>query len=507
MRKTKIVAAVAAISLLWMGSSAVLADSVQSPEFVEFEEIEPEKSYEFDMGSSDNAPVVDGTILKNVYLGAYDFSGMTRDEASAFVETHIDELTGHSITLLMDELEVTLSAAELGVLCDYEPSIDEALQYGQTGNVFGRYKIQQDLKQEQAQLGFSYKVDEEVLREVLEEQCEPLNREFMEFDLLRKNGNFVIVDGQSGISLKLEESVQKLSTYFVEKWKAGNARISLVADIQQPKGSREELSRVKDLLGSGSTKYGSSNPNRKANIETGVSKIRGTVLYPGESFSVCDALVPFSEENGYYPAASYANGTTVDSLGGGVCQVSTTFYLALLRAELQIDKRYNHSMTIGYADLAMDAAIAEGSKDLIFSNNLDAPIYVHAYADGSTVYFAIYGEEYRDENRSVRYESETVETTEPAIEITRNYNLPLGKVQKHQSPQTGYYAKLWKITTVDGEETKELVNTSYYVSAPGKYTVGMKTSNKEASDAMWEATEAKDIQKVYQVINTYGSEE
>ena len=87
--------------------------------------------------------------------------------------------------------------------------------------------------------------------------------------------------------------------------------------------------------------------------------INGTVLYPGDEFSANTAMAPFTEANGYYAAGSYVNGQVVDSLGGGVCQISTTLYNAVLRAELEVTMRYNHSMTVGYVDLSADAALAE----------------------------------------------------------------------------------------------------------------------------------------------------
>ena len=94
-------------------------------------------------------------------------------------------------------------------------------------------------------------------------------------------------------------------------------------------------------------------------------------MYPGEQFSVINAITPFTEENGYEEAGSYNQGEVVDSLGGGVCQVATTLYLALIRSELQIDRRSAHSMPVSYVKPAFDAAVAEGSKDLKFTNNTD----------------------------------------------------------------------------------------------------------------------------------------
>ena len=95
-------------------------------------------------------------------------------------------------------------------------------------------------------------------------------------------------------------------------------------------------------------------------MENGCRLINGTTLYPGEEFSTLDKISPFTEANGYYPAGSYLNGMVVDSLGGGICQVSTTLYNAVLLSELEVTQRSNHSMIISYVKPSMDAAIAEG---------------------------------------------------------------------------------------------------------------------------------------------------
>lgn len=108
-----------------------------------------------------------------------------------------------------------------------------------------------------------------------------------------------------------------------------------------------------------------------ANVENGASLINGTLLYPGDSFSVYSKVAPFTADNGYHLAGSYSNGQTVQTYGGGICQVSTTLYNAVLRAELNVTERSNHSMTVHYVPLSADAAISGTDKDLKFTNNLD----------------------------------------------------------------------------------------------------------------------------------------
>ena len=150
---------------------------------------------------------------------------------------------------------------------------------------------------------------------------------------------------------------------------------------------------VKDLMGSFSTSYSSSSADRAKNVENGCSKINGTLLYPGDTLSAYALTAPYTIKNGYREAASYANGETVQSVGGGICQVSTTLYNAAIRAELRITQRNAHSMTVAYVEWSEDAAIAGTYKDFKFKNSSDAPVYIEAYTtDDKQLVFNIYGQ-------------------------------------------------------------------------------------------------------------------
>ena len=178
-------------------------------------------------------------------------------------------------------------------------------------------------------------------------------------------------------------------------------------------------------------------------------------------------------------AGSYLNGKVVDSLGGGICQVSTTLYDAVLYAELEVTERHNHSMIVSYVDPSADAAIAESSgKDFCFINNTEYPIYIEGIIDNKTITFNIYGKETRPSNRKVRYESEILEVINPPADmIYPDPSHPIGYIVK-ESAHIGYKAKLWKIVTEDGAEvSRTQVNSSNYKMVPRSATVGTATAD------------------------------
>lgn len=458
-----------------------------------------------DTGSSNNEIQREGKILDHVYVENVDLSGMTKEEAQDAVQNRVDEITGYQIVLHMDDMSAGVTAKELGVTGNNDGAIEQALSIGQVGNVVKRYKIKKELEQESLQLDLSFQVNTDTLRNALEQYCVPLNREVVDYSLTRENGTFQITNGVRGVTLKEDDSVDKVEDYLEHVWKDGPGNVELDVEITEPKGSQEELSRVKDVLGQGSTDYSASSAARATNVKNGTSKLNGKVLYPGDEISVCDNMVPFTEENGYEPAASYANGTVVESFGGGICQVSTTLYQAVLQAELEVTERHNHSMIVKYVEPSMDAAIAEGAKDFRFVNNTQAPVYIEGYVSGGKIYFTLYGEEYRSADRKVTYESETLETIDPTTELTADTEKAFGSMEQTQSAHTGYKARLWKVVTENGQQvSREEVNNSYYQMTPNKYKVGVKTSNTEAASAMYTAIANNDLNQVYVVLNKYG---
>jgi vancomycin resistance protein YoaR len=442
------------------------------------------------------------TIRKGVFLDDIDVSGKTAEEATALVEEHMSELQDYKMHLKIGTEFITVSTGDLGLTWANPEVVEQALSYGKVGNIVERYKVLKDLSKKDVSLSIEYAIDDEQVTTLINDQCVPFNQDPINPTLTREDGEFQIVKGEEGRNIRVEDSLEAIRQYITGEWRAGDSTIELAVDIKEPDASEEELAKVTDVLGSSSTDYSSSSAARKTNIKTGTSKISGHTIYPGESFSVEENVVPFDEASGYAKAPSYESGEVVETYGGGICQVSTTLYLAVLRAELQVDERHNHSMIVTYVQPSMDAAVAEGSKDFIFTNNTAAPIYIEGYADGATVGFTVYGQEYRDTaNRSITFESVTTSTEEPTNELTAT-NAPIGTItQVASSSHQGLTAELWKIITVNGEETREQVNDSSYAMQPNKYEVGVTSDDASLTSRMYTAIDSNDLNAVYNVIN------
>lgn len=441
-------------------------------------------------------------ILEGVFIDSVDVSRMTMDEADQAIQRHFQEIGGYNIQMQFGSNVVSATASDLGLCFGEKEVLQRAADFGQTGNIVKQYKAKKDLERDNVRLYLNYSVDVSKTENVLTQRCAVLDCEPMNASMTRSEGEFQIIKEKQGVTLLVDEAKQVMADYLSNEWRYGLGYVELPAEIKEAEHKADELTTVSDLLASSSTDYSSSSSNRAKNIERAAELINGLVVYPGETISVTELVVPFSEANGYLPAPSYENGDVVDSYGGGICQVSSTLYLSLLRAELEITERHNHSMIVSYVKPSMDAAIAEGYKDLKFKNNLDTPIYIDSYTDGDDIGFAIYGKEYRSEDREVTYQSETLETIEPEVKLTASQD-PLGTVTQTGTPHTGYVACLWKIVTVNGEETKEKVNSSTYNMSPSKYSVGVKTDDSDAQSEIYDAISTNDLDEVYEVIYRY----
>ena len=433
------------------------------------------------------------TISEGIYIGTLDVGGMTVSEARKELKASVREKKSEEVTVKIDKEKVTTTLEELGYSCDVDHFVEKAYDYGRTGDIIKRYKDMQDVKHEKVVIELAFNLDTKKVEEFVEEKCTAYDVEAQDAKLLRKNGRFQIEEATDGRVVVVDETADKIEKTIASQWVDGGITIDAIMNDTTPKYDSSHLDECTDVLGSYSTSFANSDNARSQNLVNAASLLNGYTIYPGEQFSVADHLVPFTEENGYQVSKAYSNGQVVDSVGGGVCQAATTLYNALLKAELQVDERYNHSMIVGYVKPSMDAAISEGYKDLKFSNNTDSPIYLEAYTANRSIYFTIYGNETRDPNRTVEYESETIETIEPGEDkVTIDPSLPEDYFAVTQSAHVGYKARLWKIVYENGKQvSKEQVNSSYYAAEPRYVTKGGTAPEEETEEKPESTKEVK----------------
>lgn len=426
-------------------------------------------------------------ICDGVSIGSIDVGGLTKEQAQKKVETYIADRQQQSLVVSVQDYLVEATAQEAGLTIPEKDYAGEALQIGKKGNLWEKLQEIRKAEKGEKDVALEPEIDEDTLKSFVETKCSAYDIKAKDSRLKFKNGALKATRSREGMEVQVENTSDAIKKALLDKKAAEKDTIEVNADVQvtQPKFTQEEASQCTDLLGKYSTTYATYQVERSSNVATAAGRINGTVLAPGETFSTIKVIKDRTEANGYKSAPEYSSGKVVSGIGGGVCQVSTTLYNAVLNAELKVVERSPHSMVVAYVPVSRDAAISGDYKDFKFKNNTDFPIYIMGSASGGILSFRVYGHETREPGREISFESEITDTIEPGEEVvTEDPDLPASYRSVTQSAHVGYKAKLWKIIKVNGVQTDKVqVNTSAYNASPQYVTVGKRPATPAPGSA------------------------
>ncbi len=217
-----------------------------------------------------------------------------------------------------------------------------------------------------------------------------------------------------------------------------------------------------NTLASYSTNYATSNWNRCTNIALASSKINGLVMMPGDVFSFNDTVGKRTPQAGFKVAGVYVNGQVTSDYGGGICQVSSTLYNAVLRANLEIVYRTNHQFAVGYVPISTDATVSWGAPDFKFKNSRNYPIKIVISNSNKNIYVKILG--LREENEyDVEIISYRTGTVPFKTTYTNDKSLAPGQTKVIQAGSNGARSEAYRILKQNGKEvSRELLGRDVY---------------------------------------------
>ncbi len=417
----------------------------------------------------------DEVIIKGVYIDSIHIGGMTVEEAKQTVQVYVDGLKEKKITVNVDNNQESITLGDLDYHVVDNNYVEQVLGVGKDGNLIKRYKELKDVEENNLVFHLEYTLNEEKIKEFVEDKLSAYNVPALNASVLRENGVFKYTDEVIGRKVDVEDTIETIRLAITEGWEQQNLTLQAVVLDDMPEVATEIVKNCNALLATFSTTYATSSADRAGNLDNGAKLINNTVLYPGDVFSAYEKLTPFTVENGYFQAGAYANGKVIDSIGGGACQVTTTLYNAVLLSELEVVERFAHSMTISYVDLSRDAAIAGTWKDLKFKNNTESAVLIEAITSGRTITFNIWGNETRDTvNRKIAFETVVLDQKAPGEDVvTEDPTKPTTYQVTTQSAHIGYTTELYKIVYENGiEVSRTRINKSVYNSSPKYVTVG-----------------------------------
>lgn len=317
-----------------------------------------------------------------------------------------------------------------------------------------------------------------------------------------KDPKFQVTDGkvaafqveQTGYELDKTKAIEQI----IQAINNDQSSLDLPIKVTEPSLSSDDPDKlgIKDLISEGKTSWRGSPSNRIHNLTLGSSKISGTIVKPGEEFSTVKTIAPIDAASGFLPELVIKNSTQVTpEIGGGLCQVSTTLFRAVLNAGLKITDRSPHSFRVSYYEppVGMDATIYDPAPDFKFVNNMSTPILIWAIAGNNSLSFQIYGTK---DNRKVEISDPVLfDYTSPGEAVySQSDTMAAGAIRQTERATSGVSASFkYKVTSASGEVLQSETYLSKYVPIPNSFLYGPGTEGipgQEAPPAQVEATSA-----------------
>ena len=271
-----------------------------------------------------------------------------------------------------------------------------------------------------------------------------------------KTNPFEIIPHKNGIDFDIEEARTLL--------KEDKEEYSIKLKITKPKVLTNEIGEeaFPDLLSSFSTKYDETNRPRSNNLKLAMSKLNGVVVMPGETCSYNKTLGKRTAQDGYQYANGFAAGKVVPMLAGGICQISSTLYDAVLYANLDIVERHNHMFQATYVEPGKDATVVYGSLDFKFKNTRNYPIMLKTKCGGGLAEIKVFGIK-----EEVEYEVELITKvlnyTSYSVVYEEDSSLAPGKERVSQYGLQGCKSITYRIRKLNGQEvSRETLSTDTY---------------------------------------------
>jgi vancomycin resistance protein YoaR len=337
-----------------------------------------------------------GRIVPHYVVQGEDIGGLTPEAAKERLQKRFDRLF---VTLHAPDRDFKLSLSQLGGNLQYDYAVKQAHQYGRRGNVLvNLWQFGFSPSQEKHEV-LPLRWDERQLYKTLWTVAHIYQQKPQDAHLEVKDGAVQVVSEQLGRSLDLQEAVKTIR----QKYFPGLPSMNIQAETEKPKVLAAALQGQDVLLGKYTTHFNPGEEGRTVNVHLAAAAVNGQVLMPGDTFSLNHITGERTPAKGYRVAKifmklpGHEQSQVVDGVGGGVCQVSSTLFNAVLRTNdkgsghLKVVERNHHSLPVTYVPPGMDATVAWPYKDFRFRNDYSFPIYVRTEINGSHLTISLWG--------------------------------------------------------------------------------------------------------------------
>lgn len=417
-------------------------------------------------------------IYPGVMVDGVSVGDMTIEEARAALSASSPELgsntTPYSVTVSIGDQNWQIDQTNVPAARNLGNVLEKAYAIGRTNNSDiqitrqspFRQRVDQALELRNTPVNLDTEVtyDASAVRDVVDQITayitrDPINAQILTFDY--KSREFTFSDHQSGVRMDSDLLYNRIINALDQEQHGAVVTTNLT--LIPPAVTKDDLSTNFNLIAAYTTKT-TSDRNRNNNIALACQAINGTALLPGETFSFNQTTGQRTVEKGYKEAGAIASGQSIEEVGGGICQVSSTLFNAVARADLEIVERSPHAWPSTYVNRGEDATVNWPNLDFQFKNNTEAPVFIITYYNDRNLSAEIWGLTLGD-GVSIELESKVIEKI-PAPSETKyvqNTDLPYGTSQVKIKARTGYVVETYKVWYRDGQEIRrELLHTSKY---------------------------------------------
>ena len=469
-------------------------------------------------------------IISNISVNGINISKLSKEEAKQQLLDKLSKNAEQNITAKTDDFEYQFQLSQIEIKYDVDKAVEDAYAIGRDGNIFkNNFEIIGcKLKNKNIEIAMTY--NEELLNNIVEEIAVKIPNAVVEANYCVEDNKLTITKGTAGNTINkenfkkevveranLEETTEKsinleiikvepkeidIDKIYNEVHKeAQNAYytknpfqvyphvdgvdfdieaakemlkedkmeyvIDLIITIPEITTNKIGNEAFPDLLSTFSTKYDASNIPRTSNLKLAMKKLNGVVVAPGETFSYNKTLGKRTAEAGYKEAGGFAGGKVVQTLAGGICQISSTLYDAVVYANLDIVERHNHMFLAGYVGAGKDATVVYGAYDFKFKNTRKYPIMIKTTIGSGVAKIDIFGIK-EDVEYEVEISTKVLSYTPFKVIREEDSSLAPGKEKVVQNGMNGCKSITYKILKLNGKEVSRTVLSSDTYDAMNK---------------------------------------
>ncbi|TYQ15512.1 UNVERIFIED_CONTAM: vancomycin resistance protein YoaR [Acetivibrio alkalicellulosi] len=412
------------------------------------------------------------TFYKGISIEDIDVSDLDRDNAKVLIEKYLVNYAKDNKVVLVYEdrvWEIALSDISYEFLIDN--TLENAYKFGREGTIINRLKDVLILRTTNRRITAHSTYSREQLINIVSDIKNQIERKERNASAQYINGQIDFEKEVIGQYIDVDKNVKIIENKILERDFSDT-----VLDVRKviPEIVYEDISHIEDVISSFSTSFNPNKANRTYNIKLACERINNKLLMPGEEFSMDLALGTRTKNNGYKEAPVIIKNQLIEGIGGGVCQVTTTLYVAVLKAKLSVIERVSHSIPLGYVEPGQDATIAEGYIDFKFKNNKNYPILINAEVVGGSVVIRIIGEK-NSKKYNVVLKSVIVDRINPEkSEVVVDTSLPYGKVAVDREAIYGIRVVVYRETYDERYQLveREKISEDLYKPVQGKIRIG-----------------------------------